>query len=73
MNERCTNNEIQLNDMEILYPNQERYETEDKEMLVAMLKDKDSLISRLWCELKATREQEQLWKDYAREIETKNK
>ena len=73
MNEQYTNNEIQLNNMEVLFPNQERYETEDKEMLIAMLKDKDSLIEKLWFELKATREQEQLWRDYAREIKTKNK
>lgn len=65
MNEQNTNNEIQLNDMEVLFPDEERYETEDKEMLIAILKDKDTLIRRLWLELKATREQEQLWKNCA--------
>lgn len=67
MNEQNTNKEIQLNDMEILFPDEEKYETEDKEMLIAILKDKDTLIRRLWFELKATREQEQLRKDCASE------
>ena len=55
---------IMLDDMKVLFPDTERYEKEDKEMLIAMLKDKDKLIERLWFELKATREREQLCKDY---------
>ena len=64
---------IELDDMKVMYSNQERYETENKEMLIAMLKDRDNLIERLWFELKATREQEQLWKNYAEKLESKNK
>ena len=52
------NGMIMLDDMKVLFPDTERYEKEDKEMLIAILKDKDKLIERLWFELKATREQE---------------
>lgn len=59
-----TNRIIMLDDMKVLFPDTERYEKEDKEILIAILKDKDKLIERLWFELKATREQEQLCRDY---------
>lgn len=55
---------IMLDDIKVLFPDTERYEKEDKETLIAILKDKDKLIERLWFELKATREQEQLCRDY---------
>ena len=45
-----------------------RYEAEDKEMLIAILHDKDRLIERLWFELKATREQEELCREYIEEL-----
>jgi len=61
---------IELDDMEVLFPNQEEYETADKEMLIAMLHDKDNLIERLWFELKATREQEELCREYIKKITT---
>ena len=64
MNEdgRLMNNKIQLNDMEVLFPNQDEYKTADREMLIADLKDKDRLIEKLWFELKETREELQLLK-----------
>lgn len=61
-------NKIELNDIEILFPDQESYETEDKDMLIAILRDKDRLIERLWFELKATREQEELCREYIKEL-----
>ncbi len=63
-------NKIELNDIEILFPDQESYETEDKDMLIAILRDKDRLIERLWFELKATREQEELCREYIKELTT---
>ena len=57
-------NGIILDDMKVLYPDTEVYETEDKETLIARLKDKDNLIKRLWFELKNTREQVQKLNDY---------
>ena len=71
MNETYTDNRIELNDMEVLFPDQKKYEAEDKDMLIAILHDKDKLIERLWFELKATREQEQLLRKYAGELERK--
>lgn len=71
MNETYTDSRIELDDMEVLFPNQEEYEAEDKDMLIAILHDKDKLIERLWFELKATREQEQLLREYAGELERK--
>ena len=71
MNETYTDNRIELNDMEVLFPDQKKYEAEDKDMLIAILHDKDKLIERLWFELKATREQEQLLREYAGELERK--
>ena len=56
-NEEYKRKEIMLDDMEVLFPDQERYKTEDKETLIAILKDKDRLIERLWRELKDAREQ----------------
>ena len=56
------NNKVELNDAAVLFPNKEEYETADRELLIAMLHDKDRLIENLWSEVKATREQEQLWK-----------
>jgi len=38
-------------------------------MLIAILHDKDELIKKLWFELKGAREQEQLWKNHAMELE----
>lgn len=61
-------NKIELDDMEVLFPDQKRYEAEDKEMLIAILHDKDRLIERLWFELKATREQEELCREYIEEL-----
>ena len=61
-------NKIELNDIEVLYPDRERYDTEDKDVLIAILHDKDNLISRLWFELKATREQEELCREYIEEL-----
>lgn len=71
MNETYADSRIELDDMEVLFPNQEEYEAEDKDMLIAILHDKDKLIERLWFELKATREQEQLLREYAGELERK--
>ena len=62
------NGMIMLDDTKVLFPDTERYEKENKEMLIAILKDKDKLIERLWFELKATREQEQLCRDYIVEL-----
>lgn len=61
-------NRIELNDMEVLFPDQEKYEAEDKDMLIAILHDKDRLIERLWFELKATREQEELCIEHIKEL-----
>lgn len=55
---------IQLDDMKVLFPNTEKYEAEDKEMLIAILKDKDKLIEQLWFELKGTREEVELLKEH---------
>lgn len=54
---------IQLDDMKVLFPDTEKYEAEDKEMLIAILKDKDKLIEQLWFELKGTREEVELLKE----------
>lgn len=64
-------NKIELDDTEVLFPDQKRYEAEDKEMLIAILHDKDRLIERLWFELKATREQEKLCREYISDINYK--
>ena len=63
-----SNQKLELDDNEVLFPNQEEYETDDKEMLIARLKDKDKLIEKLWLELKGTREQEELWKKHAGDL-----
>ena len=55
---------IQLDDMKVLFPDTEKYEAEDREMLIAILKDKDKLIERLWFELKGTREEVELLKEH---------
>lgn len=55
---------IQLDDMKVLFPDTEKYEAEDKEMLIAILKDKDKLIEQLWFELKGTREEVELLKEH---------
>lgn len=61
-------NKIELDDMEVLFPDQKRYENEDKETLIAILQDKDRLIERLWFELIATREQEELCREHIKEL-----
>lgn len=61
-------NRIELDDMEVLFPDKERYNVEDKDILIAILHDKDRLIGRLWFELKATREQEKLCREYIEEL-----
>lgn len=55
---------IQLDDMKVLFPDTERYEAENKEILIAILKDKDKLIEQLWFELKGTREEVELLKEH---------
>lgn len=67
-NNNCCNNKIELDDLEVLFPNAEKYEKEDKEMLLAILKDRDNLIKNLWFELKAAREQEELLKKHINEM-----
>ena len=52
-----TNNKVELNDAEVMFPNKEEYEAADRELLIAMLHDKDKLIEKLWFEVKAAREQ----------------
>ena len=52
-----TNHKVELNDAEVLFPDKEEYETADRELLIAMLHDKDRLIEKLWFEVKAAREQ----------------
>lgn len=66
-----TEDKVELDDMKVLFPNQKEYETEDTEALISMLHDKDKLIERLWFELKDTREQERLLREYAGELERK--
>ena len=65
MGENTNYKGIELKDEDVLFPNQEEYETDDRELLIARLKDKDNLIARLWSELKGAREQEELWKKHA--------
>ena len=56
-------NKINLDDMKVMFPeSEEKYEEDNKEMLIAKLWDRDKLIEKLWFEVKAYREIETLWK-----------
>lgn len=45
-----------LNDDEVLFP--EKYEDDDRDMLLAKLRDRDRIIEALWFEVKGYREME---------------
>ena len=45
-----------LNDEEVLFP--ESYEEDDRDMLLAKLRDRDRIIEALWFEVKGYREME---------------
>ena len=45
---------LELDDNKVLFP--ESYEEDDREMLLAKLRDRDKLIEKLWFEVKAYRE-----------------
>lgn len=47
---------LELNDERVLFP--ESYEEDDKEMLLAKLRDRDRVIEALWFEVKGYRELE---------------
>ena len=51
----CTT-KLELNDEKVLFP--ESYEEDDKEMLLAKLRDRDRVIEALWFEVKGYRELE---------------
>ena len=47
---------LELDDNKVLFP--ESYEEDDREMLLAKLKDRDRIIEALWFEVKGYREME---------------
>ena len=47
---------LELNDEEVLFP--ENYEEDDRDMLLAKLRDRDRIIEALWFEVKGYRELE---------------
>lgn len=47
---------LELNDEEVLFP--ENYEDDDRDMLLAKLRDRDRTIEALWFEVKGYRELE---------------
>ena len=47
---------LQLKDEEVLFP--ENYEDDDRDMLLAKLRDRDRIIEALWFEVKGYRELE---------------
>lgn len=51
----CTS-KLELDDNEVLFP--ESYEEDDREMLLAKLRDRDRIIEALWFEVKGYREME---------------
>ena len=47
---------LELDDNKVLFP--ESYEEDDREMLLAKLRDRDRIIEALWCEVKGYRKME---------------
>lgn len=47
---------LELNDEKVLFP--ENYEDDDRDMLLAKLRDRDRIIEALWFEVKGYRELE---------------
>ena len=49
---------LQLDDMKVLFP--ESYDKDDREMLLAKLRDRDRVIEKLWFEVKRYRTMEEM-------------